>query len=542
MPSELIDVGDELPLTIPELLRVRARERRSAALLTCDDDVLTYADAELRSRVLAKGLVAAGVGKGSHVGLLHPNGSAFVVAWLASARIGAVTLPFSTFSTGGELRTLLPGADVECLLSSSHFRSHRFPVALSEAIDDLHLADPPPLLSPTVPSLRRLWFSELDPGAHADWSYARLEAGGTTVSDDLLTAVEDGVHPADRMVIVHTSGSTSAPKGVIHSHGSLIRHIDNLNQLRRFGADDVLFANSPFFWIGGLAYALLGALTAGGGLVCSNATRPADVLDVIERERPTMVNGFAQGVAHLARDPSFAERDLTSIRRGNLYPIMPSEVRPKDPELRHAMLGMTEAGSVCLVSEDEGDQPEHRRGSFGRPAPGFDALVVDPDTGRVCGCGELGELYLRGPFMMEGYYGREWHDTFDREGWFHTGDLVMMDDDGFVYFKGRRGDMIKTSGANVSPREIELAIADVSNVSSMVVGIDDDARGQVVAVVLIQPEEGQVDPEAVRSELATRLSSYKVPRRFRVIAEDQVPRLSSGKPDMHGVRALFDDD
>ena len=173
------------------------------------------------------------------------------------------------------------------------------------------------------------------------------------------------------MVIVHTSGSTSEPKGVIHQHGPLIRHLDNLNELRRYTDDEVLFSNSPFFWIGGFAYSLLGTLLAGATLVCSNATDPAATLDLLERVRPTMVNGFAASVAHLAKDPSFPGRDLGSIRRGNLWPIMPADVRAGDPELRHNMLGMTEAGSVCLASDDETDQPEHRRGSFGRPVPGL---------------------------------------------------------------------------------------------------------------------------------------------------------------------------
>jgi acyl-CoA synthetase (AMP-forming)/AMP-acid ligase II len=542
MTSEVVDNGDGLPLTIPRLLRARARDRADAPLLVCDDDVLTYSEAEIRSRSLAKGLLAAGAGKGSHVGLLHPNGSAFVVSWLAATRIGAVALPLSTFSTADELRTLLSGADVHHLLSSAHFRSHRFSLTLGAAIGDLRLSEPPPLMSAAVPSLRHLWFSELDEGCHPAWSCAWLEEGGTAIPDQLLLAAEDAVSPADRMVIIHTSGSTSSPKGVIHTHGALIRHIDNLNQIRRFGTDDVLFANSPFFWIGGFGYGLLGTLVAGGRQVCSNATHAAGVLDLIEKERPTMVNGFAQGVAHLADDPTFPQRDLSSIRRGNLYPIMSPEVSPHDPELRHAMLGMTEAGSVCLVSEDEGDQPEHRRGSFGRPAPGFEVSVVDPDTGLACERDALGELYLRGPFMMEGYYGREWHEAFDEDGWYHTGDLVVVDRDGFVYFKGRQSDMIKTSGANVSPREVELAIADLVGARSLVLGIDDDDRGQVVAAVLIGGEPGTFDAETLHARLKTKLSTYKLPRHYRTIADDDLPLLSSGKPDMHAVRAMFDGD
>jgi acyl-CoA synthetase (AMP-forming)/AMP-acid ligase II len=340
------------------------------------------------------------------------------------------------------------------------------------------------------------------------------------------------------MVIVHTSGSTSEPKGVVHAHGPLIRHLDNLNEIRRYTPDEVLFASSPWFWIGGFAYALLGTLVAGARLVSSNAPDAADVLDVLERERPTLVNGFAQTVEHLARDPSFARRDLSSIRRGNLYPIMPDDVRPKDPGLRHAMLGMTETGSVCLVSPDETELPEHQRGSFGRPAPGFEARIVDPDTGQPCPVGETGELWLRGPFLMEGYYGRERSEAFQRDGWFRTGDLFHVDDGGLFYFHGRRGDMIKTAGANVSPREVEAVLAEAAGVRAHVVGLDDAGRGQRVAAAIVSDEP--VDLEALKHVLRERLSSYKVPKTFLVLAENEVPRMSSGKLDLRALKALFD--
>jgi acyl-CoA synthetase (AMP-forming)/AMP-acid ligase II len=319
----------------------------------------------------------------------------------------------------------------------------------------------------------------------------------------------------------------------------LIRHQDNLNEMRRYTSDEVLFSNSPFFWIGGYAYCMLGTLVAGARLVCSNATRPADVGDVLERERPSMVNGFAAGVAHLAQDPSFAGRDLSSIRRGNLWPIMPASVRARDPELRHNMLGMTETGSVCLASPDEDDQPEHRRGSFGRPVAGFEARIVDADRGTACGPGEQGELHFRSPFLMDGYLGRERHEVFDPDGWFHTGDLVAADEDGFLYFKGRGGDMIKTAGANVSPREVEAAILDATGLTAHVLGVDDEERGQIVAAAVVVPAGQRLDEAELRSRLAERLSAYKVPRRLRPFAEGTIPMMSSGKIDARALKALL---
>jgi acyl-CoA synthetase (AMP-forming)/AMP-acid ligase II len=542
MSSAVIEAGDGLPLTVPALLRAQAGARPDGVLLACDDEFLTYAQASRRSAELARGLLAAGASAGTRVAILHPNGPDFVVAWLAAARIGAVSVPLSTFSTGPELAGLLRGCDAALLLSAGSYRSHDYPASLRAGIAGLDLGAPPPLLAEAVPSLRRIAFAlELpDPAIDPGWTMRGLLAGAAAIGADVLAAAEAAVAPADPMVIVHTSGSTSEPKGVIHTHGALIRQLDNLNELRRYTPDEILFSNSPFFWIGGFAYALLGTLVAGATLVCSNSPTAAGVLDVIERERPTMVNGFAASVAHLPGDPTFERRDLSSIRRGNLFPIMPPAVRPADPELRHAMLGMTEAGSVCLASDDETEQPERRRGSFGRPVPGFEASVRSSGGGDARP-GELGELCLRGPFLMEGYDGRERHETFDADGWYHTGDLVTLDEDGFFYFRGRGGDLIKTAGANVSPREVEAAIFEVSGLVAHVVGVDDEARGQVVAALVRAPGGPTVDVDALRAGLRGRLSAYKVPRRIVVVPDAEVPMTSSGKIDLRALRELLHD-
>jgi len=544
MTAVTIDADDGLPLTVGALLRARAAEMGPAPMMACDDDTLTYADAEARSGQLARGLMAAGAGRGTHIGVLHPNGSDFVVSWLAAARIGALTLPFSTFSTPTELAGLLSGADVEILLCATTYRSHRYDQTLLDAIAELDLSAPPPLMAASVPVLRSIRFAAPIPSVDDGWMVAPLLEAAGSIGEDVLRAAEAEVAPSDRMVIVHTSGSTSAPKGVIHTHGALIRHLDNLNQLRSVGRDEILFSNSPFFWIGGFAFALLGSLVAGGRLVCSNALTAAGVLDVLERERPTLVNGFAQSVAHLPADPSFAGRDLSSIRRGNLWPIMPVGVAPADPELRHAMLGMTEAGSVCLLSPDESDVAEHQRGSFGRPAPGFEAQVMHPETGEPCAIGETGELWLRGPFLMEGYYGRERSDTFEPDGWYRTGDLVAVDGDGLFYFAGRFGDMIKTRGANVSPREVEAAIADLIGLRSYVVGVDDDEAGQLVCAAVVVPDGWHFDEPAIdelRAGLTARLSAYKVPKVIRLFPESDIPMMSSGKLDARALKALLGD-
>jgi acyl-CoA synthetase (AMP-forming)/AMP-acid ligase II len=499
--------------TVADVLREQAQNRGEHPLLVCDSDRLTYAEAHRRSTKLACGLITLGAGKGTHVGVLYPNGPDFIVAMLAAARIGAVVIPFSTFATAPELKKQLAHADVEILLATAAYRGHDY----RERLAQIDRTD--------IPLLRHAFYDSAPPVA---------------VDSELLEAMEDDVDSSDPLAIVYTSGSTSAPKGVVHTHASLLDHQRVLNEIRGLGPTDKLFCNSPFFWIGGVAFSILAAMLAGATLVCSNAVDPGETLDLLEAEKPTMTNGFVGGIAALARHPSLAARDLSATRRGNLYPIMAPDVRPADPELRHTMLGMTETGSVITISEDESDQPEHRRGSFGRPAPGFDTKIVDPDTGERADAGQMGELCVRGTFLMQRYYKRSREECFDADGWFHTGDLVRTDADGFVYFIGRRGAMIKTAGANVAPAEVERAIAKLTGLVAHVVGLPDPDRGQVVAAVIALDKGVEFDEDALRERLKAELSAYKIPRRFAAVPSSDIPLMSSGKIDMSRLTKVFD--
>ena len=493
MPSE--------SLTVAEVLRQQSVTRAEHPFLVCDAERLSYAEADRQSARLARGLITLGAGKGTHVGLLYPNGGAFVVGMLAAARIGAVVIPFSTFATAPEIAAQLVDSDTEILFATASFRSHDYRTRLAD-------------VQGSAPLLRHVLI-DAEPDDMVDAT--------------LLEAMERDVDDSDALAIVYTSGSTSAPKGVVHTHASLLGHQKVLNEIRGLSPGDSLFCNSPFFWIGGIAFAVLATLLAGSTLVCSNATDAAETLDLIEAEKPTMTNGFVAGIAHLAGHPSLPGRDLSTVRRGNLYPIMAPETRPADPELRHTMLGMTEAGSVITISEDESDQPEHRRGSFGKPMPGFETKIVD------------GELCIRGPFVMQRYYKRSREECFDADGWFHTGDLVRTDANGFVYFIGRRGAMIKTAGANVAPAEVERAIAKVTGGTvAHVLGLPDPVRGQLVAAVVALETGAEFDEAAVRERLKGEISAYKIPKRFAAVPRSDIPLLSSGKVDLAALQKVFD--
>ncbi len=503
--------------TLPQILRSQARTRGAHPLLICDTERISYTDAEQRSAVLARRLVALGAGKGSHIGLLYPNGPAFVVGMLAAGRIGAVVVPFPTMSTAPELRDQLVHSDVQILLAAESYRSHDYRARLAEVLDDVDIDGAAPLFSVHAPQLRHVLF-----GAE-HW---RPPNDQDTL--EALENLESGIDGGDALAIIYTSGSSGTPKGAVHSHAALIGHQRNLNEIRRLTADDILFCNSPFFWIGGFAFALLATMVAGSTLLCSNSADPAATLDLLEAEKPTLTNGFVAGIAALAQHPSFAGRDVSTLRRGNLYPIMATDVRPADPELRHNMLGLTETGGVVLLSGDETDQPEHRRGSFGVPAPGFECRV------------ESGELWVRGPYLMQRYYKRSREECFDADGWFHTGDLVRTDADGFFYYRGRQDRVIKTAGANVSAAEVERAIAKVTGGSvAHVFAVPDPRRGQLVAAVIVAGDT-DVDDGQLRARLATELSAYKIPRKIAYFRSPHIPLLSSGKVNLRRLAEVLD--
>lgn len=533
MPSE--------SLTVPQLLREQARSRADHPLLICDSERISYREADRRSAQLARGLIALGAGKGTHVGLLYPNGAAFVVGMLAAARIGAIVVPFSTLASAREMHEQLVDSDVEVLLAAATYRSQDYLRRLREILMDCDLASDDRLFSSAAPQLRHLAVDdESGVGGHA-CDIERVYRLADQVDEALLSAMEDDVDGSDVLTIIYTSGTTGAPKGAVHTHAALLGHQRNLNEIRGLAGEDRLFCNSPFFWIGGFAFALLATLAAGSTLLCSNAADAGEMLDLLEAEKPTMANGFVAGIAHVVRHPSFSTRDLSSIRRGNLYPIMAADARPADPELRHNMLGLTEAGSVVLISEDETDQPECRRGSFGKPAPGFETKVVDPDTRECVDVGEVGELCIRGAYLMQRYYKRSREECFDAKGWFYTGDLVRTDHDGFFYFVGRRDSMIKTAGANVSPAEVEKAIARVTGGAvAHVIGLPDAERGQVVAAVIALEDGAVFNEEVTREQLRSELSSYKIPRRFAAIRTADIPLRPSGKVDLQRLKQMFD--
>jgi acyl-CoA synthetase (AMP-forming)/AMP-acid ligase II len=299
---------------------------------------------------------------------------------------------------------------------------------------------------------------------------------------------------------------------------------------------DRLFATGPMFWVGGLVTSLLTMLQVGGTLINSSRSGSA-LLDVIERERCTAIQVWPYLSRRIAEDPTFASRDWRAMRAGTV-PEMVSHTgaKPSAPPFGFAM-GMTEtAGPHTLAM---GEIHEEHRGAMGLLAPGMEHRIIDPETRAVLSEGDRGILEVRGDTLMLGYVGRERHETFDADGWFDTGDLCTVRDC-HVFFHGRNDAMIKTSGANVSPVEVEAALLEIDGVAEAhVLGLPDVTRGQIVGALIVPQEGRTLDPETVLGEARKRLSSYKVPRRA-VIAE-KAPLTGTNKLDRRAAARLLQD-
>jgi acyl-CoA synthetase (AMP-forming)/AMP-acid ligase II len=280
----------------------------------------------------------------------------------------------------------------------------------------------------------------------------------------------------------------------------------------------------PFFWVGGLTVVLLSHMHVGGAVITVERMDTSEMLDLIERARPTRLLGWTL-FQRISADPSFADRDLRSI----------VEIRPPElaaPGTRHNSLGMTETSgphTAASRADNAADLPENLRGSFGPAVPGMQHKIVDLGTGDDVADGVEGEICVRGDTLMDALYKKERRQTFDDDGWYHTGDKGYLRD-GLLFFTGRRTEMIKTGGANVAPREVELAIEALAGVeAAFVVGVPDDERGELVGC-LVCPEPGRaLDPAWLRDQLRDQLAGYKIPRTIMVVPYEDAPWLPTGK-------------
>ncbi|HEX9325600.1 MAG TPA: fatty acid--CoA ligase family protein, partial [Reyranella sp.] len=388
---------------------------------------------------------------------------------------------------------------------------------------------------PRFPLLRRviLLGSSLQAGT-VDWT--ALAGAAAKVSADDLAARARAVDPAATAFIMYTSGTTGFPKGVVRTH-ALIGNVEERAGLMAITADDTILNYLPLFHAFGLSEGAWMSLVTGARQILTRGFDPDESLDLIEKERVSVIHGFEAHMKGLAEAQEARPRDLISLRTGifaagmlSATPVVRRGMRALAPIRNLSGYGMTETWlGVALSSLD--DDEAHRSEASGWPGPGFELRIVDDGSGKGLGPGVAGELQVRGGSVMTEYYRKpaETAASFTPDGWFRTGDAAMWLADGCLRFLGRYKDMLKVGGENVAPAEIEALLLELPGVADVsVVGYPDARLNEVAAAFVIAADGApSVDPAAVHRHCYGRVASFKIPRHVFIV--ESFPMTPSGK-------------
>ena len=497
-----------LEQTIGEVLTEMAQRHpdREALVSVAQGERYTYRELSEAVDAVARGLVAVGTAKGDRVGIWAPNCSEWLLVQYATARIGAILVTINPAYRSHELAYVLEQSGTSLLVSAQSFKGSDYRAMVAEV----------------APDLRTVFLGS------SDWA-ALLEAGqaGGALPGRGLSA-------SDPINLQYTSGTTGFPKGATLSHRNIVNNGYLVGELCGYSELDRVCVPVPFYHCFGMVMGNLGALTHGACVVVpGQGFEPVAVLETVQAERCTSLYGVpTMFIAELA-EPGFSSYDLSSLRTGIMAgsscPVeVMKQVQVFMPEVT-ICYGMTETSPVSTQTTAE-DSLDRRVSSVGRVHPHVEVQVVDPGTGAVVERGVPGEFCTRGYSVMLGYWRDEDRtaDAIDAEGFMHTGDLAVMDDEGYLSIVGRIKDLVIRGGENVYPREVEEFLYSHPDVLDVqVIGVPDARYGEeLCAWVKLRPG-AQVAEQDLREWCRGRLAHYKVPRYVRFT--DEFPMTVTGK-------------
>src|SRR2546425_3616917 len=503
--------------TLPDLLDEMAARHPEREAIVGGGDRLTYAEFRNRVRGVAKGLRRLGVQRGDKVAVLMENRTEWLLADFAVQLLGATLVAVSTWSRQRELEYVLRHSDASTLITTDRFRGQEY-LAMVGGIRD------------RLPELDRV--IALDARATDVTAFAALWDLGIPGSDAEIAACQRAVTPDDIAYILYTSGTTSTPKGVQLQHRGLIENMFSIGERQHLTADDRLWMGISLFWGFGCENALLAVMTHGGCIVLQAEFDAGEALALIERERCTVYYGTPNIVLALWEHPDRERRDLSSLRTGAAIgsPHAMQMVMHLGAREICNVYGLTECYGNCTVT-DAHDPADKRLATVGTPLPGMEIRIVDRQTRRPSPPGEVGEILVRG-HLTPGYYKDTERNTavFDADGFLVTGDLGLIGDDGYLRFRGRIKEMVKSGGINVAPLEVEEVLLGHPAVEqAYVVGLPDPRREEILAAVVVLREGHDVEPEALQTFCKVALAAYKVPQEFCRLRRDELPVTDTRK-------------
>jgi acyl-CoA synthetase (AMP-forming)/AMP-acid ligase II len=511
--------------TLGDLLLMSADSQPDRMAVILPDQRSSYAQIRDAAFRRALSLQALGIGPGDHVGLLLPTGMDFIESMFATALLGAVTVPINARYMPPELAYVVENADLKVLLTTDKIaESVNFVERLNLAFPQLAQAQAGKLDLQNAPLLRNIVL------------YGQVEAGGMLTEDQFNALAEHGdmgrlhlsrlqIRLGSTALILYTSGTTANPKGCMISHEAIVRNSAALADRYELTGEDSFWSPLPMFHIAAIL-PLTAIFTKGGTYVTTGYFKAGEALQMMEEEKVTATYPcFWTIMSDLVDHPDFEKTDLSRVKLMNAnFAVQPPEIGKKMKKaLPNAIFvgtfGMTEtAGTVSTSRLDDSETQRFTR--LGTPLSGMEVRAVDPETGAEAASGEKGEAWIRGYSTFTKYYKspEKTAEALDEEGWFHSGDLISIDQDGQLMFHGRLRDMLKVGGENVAAVEIEGCLQQHAAVKlAQVVGVP-HARLTEVPAAFIELEPGQSADEAELIAFCKgKIAGFKVPRYVRFV-------------------------
>lgn len=512
--------------TVNALLdEITARDPDHCALI---DGTRRWTYGELRRDVLrtAAALAGSGVTPGDRVGILAGNRAEWIVTYFATMHLGAIAVGLNTWSSARELAYQLAHAEVSLLFLEPRFRERNFIELFTEAS----------AIEPGLPHLREVvTFDDSDGFASefATW----LGQADATLNDVIDAAAPDAV-----ACLLYTSGSTATPKGVPLLHAGLIDNMWEIGERQHLVGDDRLWLAVSLFWSLACVNALFAAVTHGVTIVLQHHFDPGEALRLIAAERCSVFYGTPNMVLALGEHEQFGEFDSGSLRTGVTIGT-PAQIE------RAAALGIPRICNVYGLTEAYGNSTvtdaalplAKRRETVGQALPGVRIVIMDPATGASLPPDTPGEIVLHGR-VTPGY----WHDpertaeATSSDGGFRTGDLGLLDPEGYLYYRGRLKEMVKTGGINVAPAEVEQVLSAHPAVElAFVTGLPDPRLDEILVAVIVPRRGETTDAAALTAHCRASLAAYKTPRRFCFVDPAELPLTSTGKLERKRLPELF---
>ncbi|MDS9472107.1 AMP-binding protein [Sporosarcina pasteurii] len=522
--------------TVGEIVREQARTYPDAEAYVYPEHGIrkTYKEFDEETDLLAKAFIGMGIEKGEHIAIWSDNKRQWLLSQYATGKMGAALVTVNTNYQAAELEYLLQQSESTTLILDESFKGTSYIDIIRTICPELVESRGDNIVSENLPRLKRvILMTEREEEGMYKWS--DLMAHASNVSDEQLEERFQSLDPDDVINIQYTSGTTGFPKGVMLTHNNIVNNGKIIGDRMKLTEQDKVCIPVPFFHCFGCVLGTLAAVTHASSMVIIEQFDAGKVLQAVQDEKCTALHGVPTMFIAELNHPEFHEYDTSSLRTGIMAgSTCPIEVMRRVIDDMGASeiticYGQTESSPV--ITQTTTDDPiEKRVSTVGKPHPHVEVKVVDPTTGEEVAVGEPGELWTRGYHVMKGYYNNEeaTREAIDEDGWLRTGDIAIMDEDGYIDVTGRIRDMVIRGGENIYPREIEEFLYKHPGIEDVqIIGVPDPKYGEELMAWIIPKKGAKIDEASVREFCKGNISHFKIPRYVKFT--DSYPMTASGK-------------